>query len=88
MDIPHWRKKIDAIDQEILRLLNERARAAHEIGKIKETTHAAIYEPDRERIIFDKLYQANNGPLTHDDIQKIYVQIIAIMRDLQTRPDQ
>ena len=86
MDIADWRKKIDAIDQEVLRLLNERARAAHEIGKIKETTHAAVYEPDRERNIFSNLHQANHGPLTHDDITQIYEQIIAIMRELQTRP--
>lgn len=85
MDISDWRKKIDAIDQEVLRLLNERARAAHEIGKIKEKTHAPVYEPNRERTIFAKLHKANQGPLTHDDITRIYENIIAIMRELQTR---
>ncbi len=87
MDISDWRKKIDSIDQEVLRLLNERARSAHEIGKIKETTHAPIYEPDRERTIFAKLHEANHGPLTNEDITQIYTQIIAIMRELQTRPE-
>ena len=85
MDIADWRKKIDAIDQEVLRLLNERARAAHEIGLIKQTTHAAVYEPDRERTIFENLHKSNHGPLTHDDVTRIYEQIIAIMRELQTR---
>jgi chorismate mutase len=85
MDITDWRKKIDSIDQEVLRLLNERAHAANEIGKIKETTHAAVYEPDRERTIFSNLHKANRGPLTNEDITQIYEQIIAIMRDLQTR---
>lgn len=86
MDIADWRKKIDAIDQEVLRLLNERAKAAHEIGKIKETIHAAIYEPDRERTVVENLHRANPGPLSADDLTKIYGQIMAIMRDLQTRP--
>jgi chorismate mutase-like protein len=85
MDIADWRKKIDAIDQEVLRLLNERAHAASEIGKIKDTTHAAVYEPDRERTIFANLHNANHGPLTNDDVTQIYEQIIAIMRELQTR---
>ena len=86
MDIADWRKKIDAIDQEVLRLLNERARAAHEIGQIKQTSHAAVYEPDRERAIFANLHKTNSGPLTNADVTQIYEQIIAIMRDLQTRP--
>ncbi|HEY3929351.1 MAG TPA: chorismate mutase [Candidatus Koribacter sp.] len=86
MDIADWRKRIDAIDQEVLRLLNERARAAHEIGQIKQTTHAAVYEPDRERTIFANLHKTNSGPLTNPDVTQIYEQIIAIMRDLQTRP--
>jgi chorismate mutase len=85
MDIADWRKKIDAIDKEVLRLLNERAHAANEIGKIKETTHAAVYEPDRERDIFTNLHKANQGPLTDNDLSLIYGQIIAIMRELQTR---
>ena len=85
MDIADWRKKIDAIDQQVLRLLNERAHAANEIGKIKETTHAPVYEPDREQAIFANLQKANQGPLTHDDLTQIYGQIIAIMRELQTR---
>lgn len=85
MDIADWRKKIDAIDQEVLHLLNERARAAMEIGRIKETTHAAVYEPDRERAIFSNLHRANEGPLNDADITLIYEQIIAIMRELQTR---
>lgn len=86
MDIPHWRKKIDALDQEILKLLNDRAHCAQAIGKVKAKTHADIYEPNREREIFAKLHNSNHGPLSHDDITLIYTQIIAVMRDLQTRP--
>ncbi len=86
MEIADWRKKIDEIDLQMLGLLNERARAAHAIGLLKRGNQAPIYEGDRERAIFAKLQEANHGPLTNEDITLIYTQIIAIMRDLQTRP--
>lgn len=85
MDLSGWRKRIDELDKEILRLLNQRAEAAMEIGRIKEKTAAAIYEPDREKMILANLNAANTGPLTDDDLALIYSRIIQIMRDLQRR---
>ena len=51
MDIADWRKKIDDLDRKLVRLLNERAECAHEIGKLKRNSAMPIYEPDREKII-------------------------------------
>ncbi len=85
MDLSGWRKKIDALDLQILRLLNERAHAAKEIGKLKGKSGAAIYEPDRERTIVANLHAANKGPLSNEDLVMIYERIIEIMRSLQTR---
>lgn len=85
MDLSDWRKRIDELDMEILRLLNQRAEAAMEIGRIKEKSSAAIYEPDREKAILVNLNAANKGPLTDDDLALIYSRIIQIMRDLQRR---
>ncbi len=85
MDLADWRKRIDELDTEILRLLNQRAQAAMEIGRIKERVAAAIYEPDREKAILKNLSAANPGPLTDDDLALIYSRIIQIMRDLQRR---
>ncbi len=85
MDLSDWRKRIDELDMEILRLLNQRAEAAMEIGRIKEKVSAAIYEPDREKLILKNLNAANGGPLTDDDLALIYSRIIRIMRDLQRR---
>jgi len=48
MDIADWRKKIDELDGRLVELLNERARAAREIGRLKRKTSMPIYEPDRE----------------------------------------
>ena len=47
MDIEDWRQKIDDVDRQLVRLINERARCAHEIGKLKRNSAMPIYEPDR-----------------------------------------
>ena len=50
MDITDWRIRIDALDEQIVKLLNERAACAIAIGDIKRQTSAAIYEPGREKM--------------------------------------
>ena len=83
MDIADWRNKIDEIDRKLVDLLSERARAAHEIGKLKRTAGLPIYEPDRERHVFEHTQQANQGPLPNRDLQRIYERIIDVMRHIQ-----
>ena len=87
MDIPDWREKIDQLDEEIVRLLSERASAALAIGRIKQTRTAPIYEPGREQAVFDHVRAANPGPLSAAQIQDIYERIMDVMRSLQ-RPDR
>ena len=55
MDIADWRLKIDELDRQLVALINERAHCAEEIGKLKRNSSIPIYEPDRERIIFDNI---------------------------------
>lgn len=88
MDIAEWRKKIDALDQRLVELLNERARAAQEIGRLKRNTEMPICEPAREKIIFDNVSSANQGPLTAADLHHIYERIIDVMRNLQRKEIQ
>ena len=83
MDIADWRKKIDEIDRQIIRLINERAKCAQEIGKLKRSTDMPIYEPDRERIIFENVRKENQGPLPDLEVRHIYERIIDVMRKLQ-----
>jgi len=83
MDIADWRKKIDVIDRELIRLLNERARAAQEIGRLKRNTEMPIYEPEREKIIFENVKRENHGPLPEVEVRRIYERIIDVMRQLQ-----
>jgi chorismate mutase-like protein len=86
MDIADWRKKIDALDEQIVKLLNERAACAIAIGDIKRKDNAAIYEPKREQQVIAHARKSNPGPLAGEQVQDIYERIMDIMRSLQ-RPD-
>jgi len=60
------RQRIDAIDNQILALLKERLKCAKEIGRLKSKKNRAKWDPLRERQIFERLLQYNNGhPLGH-----------------------
>jgi len=83
MDIEDWRKKIDDLDRKLVDLLSERARAAVAIGRLKRNTKMPVYEPDRERIVFANVQNANPGPLPGRDLVRIYERIIDVMRNIQ-----
>lgn len=83
MDIPGWRNKIDQLDEQIVRLLSERAAAAIAIGEIKRQDSAPIYEPQREQAVFEHVREVNAGPLTGTQIQHIYERLMDVMRALQ-----
>ena len=83
MDIAEWRRKIDEVDEQLVLLLNERTKAALEIGKLKKNAAMAIYEPGREKAVFEHVLAANPGPLPNEQLQHIYERIIDVMRSLQ-----
>jgi chorismate mutase len=83
MDIFDWRKNIDELDRKLVELLSQRAHAAHEIGKLKRNSGMPIYEPDRERTVFDNVRKVNPGPLPDRDLQRIFERIMDIMRGIQ-----
>jgi chorismate mutase len=83
MDIAAWRKKIDDLDRQMVELLNQRARAAQEIGRLKRDTQMPIYEPERERVIAENVRKANQGPLPDKELTHIFERIIDVMRALQ-----
>ena len=83
MDIADWRKKIDELDRKLVELLSERARAAQEIGRLKRNTNLPVYEPDRERLVYDNVQRINPGPLPDRDLVRIYERIMDVMRNLQ-----
>lgn len=71
------REKIDAIDTELLRLLNERATLALEVGRIKSRDGLPIYAPDREMTLLRGLVERSEGPLSPGAIRAIYREIMS-----------
>jgi chorismate mutase len=85
MEISDWRKRIDELDIEIIRLISERAAAARAIGELKRTADLPVYEPRREQDVFDRVRAANPGPLDDAELLHVYERIIDVMRTLQRR---
>jgi chorismate mutase / prephenate dehydratase len=83
MTVDKLRNEIDALDEQILELLNRRAKAAVDIGEIKRSNNAVYYVPEREKLIFDKLRSLNPGPLPAKAIKSIYREIISATRALE-----
>ena len=75
------REEIDSIDEEILSLINERAKFAMQAGEAKGDS--VKYKPDRESSIFSKLKEINKGPLTIEQIVSIYKEIISSCRSTE-----
>ncbi|MGA9528158.1 MAG: chorismate mutase [Terriglobales bacterium] len=83
MDISGWRDKIDDLDRRLVALLNERATAAVEIGRLKRTARLPVYEPQREKEVVANVQQSSKGPLSPRDLAQIYERIIDVMRSIQ-----
>ena len=81
--IEKYRKEIDLLDDQILKLLNERMEKVKEIGKLKQTTGTAIYRPEREKEILDRLKLLNKGALNSEAIDAIFLEVFAVSRNLE-----
>ena len=77
------RTQIDAIDKQILSLLNRRASLAQEIGEIKEKNNSPVFKPEREKAIMQSLERLNSGPLTNASINNIWREIMSACRSLE-----
>ena len=75
-DLDFWREKIDALNERILELLNERARYALCAGQIKRACGLPLHAPERETLILNRIRELNGGPLSHEAAQRIFRQII------------
>ncbi len=77
MNLNDLRTKIDALDQKIIALLNDRTRLALEVGKLKTETGKEIYAPERESQIYQKIITLAKGPLPQEALQAIYREIMS-----------
>lgn len=76
------RMRIDEIDCQVVKLLNERAALALEIRALKPQAKMALYDPQREEQIFAKLAACNEGPLYDDNLREIYEAVLHVMKEL------
>ncbi len=86
MSLEEYRKKIDDIDDKIIDLLNERMEIVKKVGEFKNRTGGAIYRPEREKAILDRLTnrsKESGGVLEREAIEAIFLEIIAVSRNLE-----
>ena len=83
MTLEELRKQIDVLDRQLVALLSERAEAALEAGRLKAATSLPIYEPGREKTIYENVRANNKGPLPDIELTHIFERIIDVMRALQ-----
>ncbi len=85
MEIEDWRKKIDELDEQLVVLISERAKAAKAIGLAKKDKQFPVYEPKREQDVFSHVKAINPGPLDDAELLHVYERLMDVMRTLQRR---
>jgi chorismate mutase len=83
LNIDELRQEIDHLDHELLRIFNERASLALQIGEIKKVLHLPVYDPDREKRIFARMSKDNPGPLENEAIIRLFERVIDESRRLE-----
>ncbi len=83
MNIDEIRIEIDRLDDELLRIFNDRAALALKIGEIKKERGIPVYDPGREKRIFDRMQAANPGPLENSAIVRLFERVIDESRRLE-----
>ncbi len=78
------RERIDAVDRELLALLNRRAGLALEVGEIKKKEGSVVFRPEREAQVIDGLKADNPGPLQSASVAPIWREIMSACRALET----
>ena len=77
MELDELRKRIDSLDDEILRLLNQRYETVMEIGSWKKNKSGAIYVPEREKAVLNRLCLQNQGPMSNATLRAVYREIMS-----------
>ena len=71
-EIDGLRKRIDVIDEQLLRLVNSRSACAVEIGRVKRRLGLAVYSPEREAAILERVERENPGPLEPTAVRRVF----------------
>jgi len=76
VDVAGLRRRIDALDEQLVALLNERSACALAIGRLKELAGEPVYQPTREAEVLAHVRQANTGPLDDAAVTRLFERII------------
>jgi len=83
LDIDTLREEINRLDDELLKIFNQRADLALKIGEIKKERQLPVYDPDREKRIFQRMKAMNPGPLEDEAIVRLFERVIDESRRLE-----
>ena len=81
--IDEWRRRIDALDTQLMGLLNSRSACAVEIGRVKRKLALPVYSPEREAAILERVSRENPGPLDSTAVRRVFERIIDESRRLE-----
>ena len=81
--IAEIRERIDQIDCQLVKLLNDRAQRSLDIRALKPSAHQGLYDPRREEEIFSNVAACNGGPLYGDDLREIYEAILHVAKEMR-----
>lgn len=82
-DLDELRRGIDAVDQQILKLLHERVRLVVAVGEYKRERDIPVYDPERERALLERLCRAAEPPLDADTIRRIFERLVDESRRIE-----
>lgn len=85
MSIEELRKKIDQVDREIIRLLNERAGAAKGIGEAKKKQGLPFFDSGRQKMILDRLCKQSKGPFPETGLRNVYIEIMSSCLNIESQ---
>ena len=77
------RARVDEVDRELIRALNERARIVQEIMTLKAESGAPVYDPKREEEILRRVVEINSGPIYDSSMRDIFELILHRIRDME-----
>lgn len=82
-EVDELRRRIDVIDDQLMKLLNSRSACAVEIGRVKRSLGMAVYQPDREVWILERVAVNNPGPLDSGAVRRVFERVIDESRRLE-----
>jgi chorismate mutase len=81
--VDELRRRIDVIDDQLMKLLNSRSACAVEIGRLKRHLGIPVYQPDRETWILERAEANNPGPLDSGAVRRVFERVIDESRRLE-----